>query len=523
VRIPMNEDCWLNVNMGGSTKGGSTYQQAIKQFVTALNTAGIYALLDLHWAAPGSTQATYQTPMPDADHSVTFWQQVAAAFANQPGVIFDLYNEPYQVGWDCWKNGGACSADNLGYNAAGMQTLITAVRNTGANNLIMVEGLDWANDLTQMNAYWPSDPAGNTVAEAHIYDSNSCATLSCWQQQNNPVAAKHPLFIGEFGIDTATFGPALVKWADSTAGVVGFAGWAYNSGFGNYSMLQSDDATLTSWGQWMVAQLTHEDASSSVSPTPSPTATATVTATSTPGGGTFPQPPAGGATPAGATLPTEAQCAAAIPASSWEPRPENATANHSVPTAAQIAGLAPWDSNSGTDPEADALRKQITGNYTGTTDQILQWAACKWGIDPNIARAQAVLESWWRQGTTGDLTSDSSVCPPGAATANGGCYQSYGLLQIMWQYNQSAWPMSRDDTAFSVEYALGRIRACYEGWMPWLSSRTPLAGYPGYHAGDIWGCLGYWNSGGWYNQQAINYINQVKQYMQTKPWLQSGF
>jgi len=229
-----------------------------------------------------------------------------------------------------------------------------------------------------------------------------------------------------------------------------------------------------------------------------------------------------GMLPPGATLPTEAQCAARVQLSSWEPRPDNYAANHRVPTAQQIAGMEAWNDSTGYDPRADALRKQIAGNYTGTTDEILQWTACKWGIDPNIVRAEAVTESYWHQSQLGDLTTDQSVCPPG--TWNGtNCYQSYSILQIKYIYNKGEWPMSRDDTAYSAEYMYGVIRACYEGWTSYLSNSTPSPGYPGYHAGDIWGCVGRWFSGSWYDQGAIDYINTVKTNYANKDWLKAGF
>jgi len=48
-----------------------------------------------HWTAPGTQRALSQNPEPDADHSPAFWASVAATFARDPGVIFDLFNEPY--------------------------------------------------------------------------------------------------------------------------------------------------------------------------------------------------------------------------------------------------------------------------------------------------------------------------------------------------------------------------------------------------------------------------------------------
>lgn len=233
---------------------------------------------------------------------------------------------------------------------------------------------------------------------------------------------------------------------------------------------------------------------------------------------------AGGFTtlPPGAALPTEQECAARVHRSSWEPRPDNTTANQSVPTAQQIAQLAPWGPARGDDVRADALRKQITGNFTGTTDDIFQWVACKWGIDENIIRAEAVNESSWHQNGRGDYTTDRNDCPPGTWDGSG-CYQSYGILQIKWYYHQTTWPMSRDDTAFNVEYVYGVIRACYEGWVTYLADFPPVAGYAPYHAGDIWGCLGMWYSGRWYDQGAIHYINIVKSDLAQRTWLQPGF
>jgi hypothetical protein len=226
--------------------------------------------------------------------------------------------------------------------------------------------------------------------------------------------------------------------------------------------------------------------------------------------------------PPGAILPSGSDCATRVRRSSWEPRPDNTVANRSVPTAQQIAGIAPWGLDMGFDPKADALRKQITGNFTGTTDEILQWVACKWGIDVNVVRAEAIAESSWHQSFRGDWTTDRSLCPPG--TWNGqGCFQSYGILQIKYIYNLTAWPMYRDDTAFSAEYVYGVMRACYEGWLTYLFGRTPVKGYPRYRAGDMWGCIGRWYSGGWYDQDAIQYIKRVQTKLSDKAWLQPGF
>ena len=42
------------------------------------------------------------------------------------------------------------------------------------------------------------------------------------------------------------------------------------------------------------------------------------------------------------------------------------------------------------------IAPRVKGNFTGTTAEILRWAACKWGVNQNIVFAQAAVESWWR-------------------------------------------------------------------------------------------------------------------------------
>ncbi len=268
---------------------------------------------------------------------------------------------------------------------------------------------------------------------------------------------------------------------------------------GNTILIQAHLTTPTAVGSPSVTPANN--------PTPPPTTTSGYTGTTL---------------PPGSALPGDSTCASHVIMSSFEPRPDNYAANHRVPSATQIANLHPWNPLIGMDDRSDSLRKRITGNFTGTTDEILQWVACKWGIDPNIIRAQAVSESTWHQSQLGDYTNNQGLCPPG--TWNGtSCYQSYGILQIKYTYFQSEWPMSRDDTTFNADFVYGWLRNCYEGWADYLYNRAPSPGYPNYHAGDIWGCLGFWFSGNWYDQGAINYINVAKSHYAQKPWLQPGF
>ena len=67
----------------------------------------------------------------------------------------------------------------------------------------------------------------------------------------------------------------------------------------------------------------------------------------------------------------------------------------------------------------------------------------------------------------------------------------------------------------NADWSRAYLRACYEGDFTWLGGS--------YAAGDLWGCVGQYFSGSWYDAGAVDYINHVKNYYATKPWLQSGF
>ncbi|MFI9817694.1 cellulase family glycosylhydrolase [Saccharothrix variisporea] len=231
VRIPLNEECWLGVN---GSPGGAAYQQAVKDYVDLLVRNGISPILDLHWTWGAYTNspdwhckdehAVCQKPMPDAKYAPQFWAGVASVFKGNDAVVFDLFNEPYPemaadwnktLGWQCWRDGGTCTG--LPYETAGMQDLVDAVRATGATNVLLLGGLEWANDMREWLAYKPTDPRNNLAASWHAYSFNACATESCWDTQVAPLAQQVPVVLGEFGQDNCGFDymGRLADWADA--------------------------------------------------------------------------------------------------------------------------------------------------------------------------------------------------------------------------------------------------------------------------------------------------------------------
>src|SRR5450755_3947146 len=94
VRLPLNETCWLGINGVNGAASGSNYITAVQNYVSLFRSSGIYVIVEMHWNAPGTFVANSQLPMADADHGIDFWKAVAAKFKGDPGIVFDLYNEP---------------------------------------------------------------------------------------------------------------------------------------------------------------------------------------------------------------------------------------------------------------------------------------------------------------------------------------------------------------------------------------------------------------------------------------------
>jgi endoglucanase len=253
VRIPLNEHCWLGIQGAPVHYTSAHYRSAIQAYVARLERAGFYVVLDLHWNAPGTQQATEQQPMADLDYAPAFWSSVARTFKDDMGVVFDLYNEPYDIDWRCWRDG--CTLPD-GWRAAGMQALVDAVRSTGARQPVIATGTNWGSDLSAWLRYRPHDPAGQTVAGAHVFDFSFCPQADCWTRSFEPVARAVPVVVTELGQRDCSddFIERFMGWADAAS--ISYLGWGWNpAGCTAPSLIQSWDGQPTPSGARFRAHL----------------------------------------------------------------------------------------------------------------------------------------------------------------------------------------------------------------------------------------------------------------------------
>ena len=229
IRIPLNEDYWFGYSNSQSTGYESTvsasaYQGIVDSIVTLCNANNVYVDLDLHWSnQSGWGTATKQYSMP-GPNSVTFWESVAARYANNPSVLFDLYNEPFPSTWTIWKSG---PTTDEGFSTPGFQALLNDVRATTASasssfasgtnalNICLVGGQGYAYSFT--GGFTPlTDSTGNGVIyTTHIYDNKSVNTATGtggWETEIDPaLEANVPVMVEEFGNINSQSSPAYTQ------------------------------------------------------------------------------------------------------------------------------------------------------------------------------------------------------------------------------------------------------------------------------------------------------------------------
>lgn len=375
---------------------------------------------------------------------------------------------------------------------------VTLTRGATATVDVAVTSATTRSALVDVEVY---DSAGRKVFQRYwdrqAFTADTRRTMSAgWAVPANQAVATYAVRVGIFSVGWGT----LYHW-NHVAGSVRVTAAASTT-----TTTTSTPATTTTTTMPATTTTTTAPATTTTTrpaTTTTTTAPATTTTTTVPGGG-------GRFTtlPVGATLPSDAECASRVRDAS-EIRPQNQGFNTTTGRALS---------------SASGLYRRVTGNFTGTTDEIIQWAACKWGIDEDIVRAQTAVESWWQQSAAGDFTTDPNRCVPGhpigADGRPGQCPESIGVQQVRYPYWGFAFNEATTSTAHNLDVAMAARRNCFEGNEGWLNTVERGRDYA---AGDLWGCVGLWFSGRWYTQPSLSYIAVVRGYYTQRIWETPGF
>lgn len=269
VRVPIKEEFWWGKSPY-QRDGGAAYRKMIDKMITLAANRGAYVVIDLH-----------RFRAPKKEHA-EFWKEFATVYKDHPAVLFDVFNEPHDITWDVWRNGGwvgdkkgvdesaflsdAEKKKNQGFESVGMQGLVDAVRSTGAKNIIIAGGLFWCNDLSGVvNGYALDDKGGNGI----MYSWHTYNWHPGWARIL-PVAEKYPIFLGEVGADVKKMGFIPTEdqedpftWVPDMLGFIqkhkiNWTGWCFHP-YATPVMISDWDYTPTPfWGEFAKKALSGE-------------------------------------------------------------------------------------------------------------------------------------------------------------------------------------------------------------------------------------------------------------------------
>ncbi|MGB8354090.1 MAG: glycoside hydrolase family 5 protein [Chthoniobacteraceae bacterium] len=269
IRLPVLDTFWFGHGKGQPANTEEDYRGLVDKAVKLCAAKGVYLVLDLHaFGAP--TEA-----------HLAFWKDAAARYKNNPAVLFELFNEPHNISWEIWRNGGSLNSDKNknsdvnplenkekveGDECVGMQAIVDAVRATGAKNMIVSGGLDWSYDLTGIvNGYALDDKGGDGV----MYVSHIYPWKKDWKDKVLVAVDKYPIIITEIGCpqkweDFSFIQPSqrypLEGWSENVLGMIqkyklNWTGFSFHPHCGPQVIQDWNYTPTPYWGVYVKAAL----------------------------------------------------------------------------------------------------------------------------------------------------------------------------------------------------------------------------------------------------------------------------
>ncbi|MGA2171861.1 MAG: cellulase family glycosylhydrolase [Sedimentisphaerales bacterium] len=156
------------------------YNNILRPAVNACAANDVYAIIDWHYVAKTYEHRTTTTQ---------FWQYMAPKFANDSHVIFELFNEP--------NNDVGSDDDDWCSVRTDMQTWVDLVRSYAPNNLILVAGASYSQNIGPAANY---PLLGDNIAiVSHIYPGHWLSGSSWYVDNINQCLTVYPVFMSEWG------------------------------------------------------------------------------------------------------------------------------------------------------------------------------------------------------------------------------------------------------------------------------------------------------------------------------------
>jgi hypothetical protein len=207
--------------------------------------------------------------------------------------------------------------------------------------------------------------------------------------------------------------------------------------------------------------------------------------------------------------------------------------NDYVPTASQLAAFRASKTSFGqTVTQLNPYLSYVDGRdglSDPSTDDLIQWAAHKWGIPEDWLRAQFVEESYWNSFMLGDAVTvpqSSYLQYPSLQRVPGQLvvYESSGLAQVKWipggSSDPGTEPLSWQSTAFSLDFQAAMVRFYFDN----PSGSRSAWGDATYAPCQKWQSIGAWNSPyPWANAEQRGYVAKVQHLLDSATWRSNEF
>jgi endoglucanase len=219
IRYQVSQPGLSNANL--SARQIAAYVSRIKSAVALAERYGFGVILSMQDQGIACGDAD---PLPSTA-TVTAWHNLALAFAGDPKVMFELFNEPHngttKADWQQWKS-GACKP--IKFCSVGYQRLIDDLRSWGVPNVVLADGAEYARSFVSVPRLSDPKSGRGIVYAVHPYGVHSSATEEPLFGYLTP---KVPVLVTEWNYQDCQENPAAeFKWLHSIG--VGLTGWAFD-------------------------------------------------------------------------------------------------------------------------------------------------------------------------------------------------------------------------------------------------------------------------------------------------------
>jgi hypothetical protein len=206
---------------GLSAEQISAYVSQIKSAVSLARDAGFGVILSMQ---DQGIACGKDNPLPSTA-TVTAWHNLAPAFASDPDVMLELFNEPHNgtttKDWQQWKS-GACTP--IKFCSVGFQALINDIRSWGVPNVLLADGAEHAESFESAPLLHDTATGRGVVYAVHPYGVHSPATEEPVFGYLTPTV---PVLATEWNYQSCQHSPGPeLSWLRSIG--VGLTGWAFD-------------------------------------------------------------------------------------------------------------------------------------------------------------------------------------------------------------------------------------------------------------------------------------------------------